>query len=121
MEQGTLKLLPKSKETRHRHYKGGIYYKLADAILTDKFEILNTTLVYRGLYESTMEPVDVFVNPTTGNVFVNFKRRRCTREQAETPVVVYQSEESGEVWVRVKTDFEGFNEHGVKRFILANA
>lgn len=120
-------LLQKSKENRYRHYKGGIYYKLAEPFVVNAFneEATNMRVIdeYCFKYETTGDIGTLYIT-NTGVVFFTFDDRKPTQEEFKLDYVWYESEDTGLYWIRTKEEFEGFTEvngEKIKRFTLANA
>lgn len=117
-------LLQKTKENRYRHYKGGIYYILGEGYFDTRYSNLHRKkkFLFEAKYEPTGEIVKIYEGESGDYDFTAvFKDRDCDVDlEFVQDVILYVSEEGGLNWVRLKDEFEGFNEQGIKRFILAN-
>jgi hypothetical protein len=113
----------RTKENRYRHYKGGIYYKLGEGHINNK---LNKSYEFMGVgfYEKTRWGVEIWYNSKSEH-FMVVVDNKIPKEISLENVIIYQSEETGTIWVREKNEWEGFTDlidaGRVKRFTLANA
>lgn len=117
-------MLEKKEENKYRHYKGGIYYKLAKTIIVDDYREHNprVKVIGEATFESTCEPMLILSkehDEGTGTLSVCFRDRESDADtEFVEDVILYQAESNGKIWVRFTENFEEDVEPGVKRFTL---
>ena len=117
-------MLEKDENNKYRHYKGGIYYKLEETIITDNYEMNNigVEVVGEATFEETCEPMLILsFHRGKSKVAVCFKDRESTASEFVEDVVLYQSEKDDKIWVRYTEVFNGYvfndiNDKSIKRF-----
>ncbi len=109
------KMLKINEKEKYRHYKGGIYYKLAKAIIVDNFieHNIGFKIIEEATFEATCEPM--LVLSINDKIAVCFKDRESTADEYVEDVVLYVHENDDKIWVRFT---KVFNETlgDVKRF-----
>ena len=109
--------LEKNENNKYRHYKGGIYYKLAKGIIVDDYREFNIgfKLLGEATFEETCEPMLILM--INGKISVCFRDREsdANTEYVED-VILYQSEKDDKIWVRFTEVFNEEVKPGVLRF-----
>ena len=109
---------------KYKHYKGGVYYKLAETVIGDDYREYNPDVeaIGEATFESTGESMILLLNKRTKEIVPCFKDRdRDAESEFIEDVVIYQSEKDNKLWVRFTEVFEGYvfndiNDKSIKRF-----
>jgi len=109
-------MLEKNEKEKYRHYKGGIYYKLAKAVIVDDYRGVNVGFKLEGeaTFEATCETM--LILSINGKLTVCFKDRESTADEYMEDVIIYQSEKDDRIWVRFTKVFYELDEEGNQRF-----
>ena len=110
-------MLEIKENEKYRHYKGGIYYKLAECIISDDLRETNShvKMIGEAVFEATCEPMLILADDELG-LWVCFKDRESEPNEFLEDVVLYMSKNDYKIWVRFEEVFHEKVEPGVKRF-----
>jgi len=111
------KMLEIKENEKYQHYKGGIYYKLAECIISDDLRETNShvKMIEEAVFEATCEPMLILADDELG-LWVCFKDRESEPNEFLEDVVLYVHENDDKIWVRLEEVFHEEVKAGVKRF-----